>query len=108
MFFFLVTERFSFCEHVSASYTTNKEFHHSTDDIDNIDMINEDETTDLKEAADTKEDKKTYISDQYDVTQTCTIETECETDKNDDDKPVTYYVGNYYEEEMILIMSIMD
>ena len=71
-------------------------------------MINEDETTDLKEAADTKEDKKTYISDQYDVTQTCTIETECETDKNDDDKPVTYYVGNYYEEEMILIMSIMD
>ena len=44
MFFFLVTERFSFCEHVSASYTTNNEFHHSTDDIDNIDMINEDET----------------------------------------------------------------
>ena len=44
-------------------------------------MINEDETTDLKEAADTKEDKKTYISDQYDVTQTCTIETECEQTK---------------------------
>ena len=58
-------------------------------------MINENEATD------TEEDKKTYISDQDDVTQASETEceTECETDTNDDDKPVTYYIGNYYDEE---------